>query len=63
LISGHGFRQRYGRQVGVELSAGKLETSFGSPSDFLHGYCTLTEETEVIYKVNRPLGIERRSVA
>jgi dTDP-4-dehydrorhamnose 3,5-epimerase len=40
----------YGRYVGAEISA-KNWTQIWVPAGFLHAYCTLTEETEVIYKV------------
>jgi dTDP-4-dehydrorhamnose 3,5-epimerase len=40
----------FGRWVGATLSAENW-TQIWVPTGFLHGYCTLTEETEVIYKV------------
>ena len=40
----------FGRHVGAELSA-KNWMQIWIPVGFLHGYCTLTEETEVVYKV------------
>jgi dTDP-4-dehydrorhamnose 3,5-epimerase len=40
----------FGRYVGVEVSAENW-TQVWIPVGFLHAYCTLTEETEVIYKV------------
>ena len=40
----------YGRHVGAELSAENWRQLW-CPVGFLHGYCTLTEDTEVIYKV------------
>ena len=40
----------YGKYVGAEISAGNW-TQIWVPVGFLHGYCTLTAETEVIYKV------------
>ena len=43
----------YGQHVGAELSAGNW-AQIWVPPGFLHGYCTLTDETEVIYKVTAP---------
>lgn len=43
----------YGQYVGAELSAENW-TQIWVPAGFLHGYCTLTEEAEVIYKVTAP---------
>ena len=43
----------FGRYVGAELSADNW-TQIWVPVGFLHAYCTLTEETEVIYKVTAP---------
>jgi dTDP-4-dehydrorhamnose 3,5-epimerase len=40
----------YGKHVGVEISASNW-TQIWVPVGFLHAYCTLTAETEVIYKV------------
>jgi dTDP-4-dehydrorhamnose 3,5-epimerase len=40
----------FGTYVGVELSAENWRQIWVPPG-FLHGYCTLTMETEVIYKV------------
>jgi dTDP-4-dehydrorhamnose 3,5-epimerase len=40
----------FGKYVGVEISA-ESWTQIWIPIGFLHAYCTLTEETEVIYKV------------
>jgi len=43
----------YGQCVGAELSAENW-SQLWVPTGFLHGYCTLTDETEVIYKVTAP---------
>jgi dTDP-4-dehydrorhamnose 3,5-epimerase len=43
----------YGQWAGAELSADNW-SQLWCPVGFLHGYCTLTEETEVIYKVTGP---------
>jgi dTDP-4-dehydrorhamnose 3,5-epimerase len=40
----------YGKYVGAEISAENW-TQIWVPVGFLHAYCALTEETEVIYKV------------
>lgn len=40
----------FGQYVGAEISAENW-TQIWVPVGFLHGYCTLTEDTEVIYKV------------
>jgi dTDP-4-dehydrorhamnose 3,5-epimerase len=40
----------YGQYVGAEISAENW-IQIWVPVGFLHAYCTLTEETEVIYKV------------
>jgi len=41
----------YGRHVGAELSATNW-AQLWIPGGFLHGYCTLAADTEVIYKVD-----------
>jgi dTDP-4-dehydrorhamnose 3,5-epimerase len=43
----------FGKWVGAEISAENW-TQIWVPAGFLHAYCTLTEETEVIYKVTAP---------
>ena len=43
----------YGRHVGAVISAENWQ-QFWVPVGFLHGYCTLEPDTEVIYKVTAP---------
>ena len=43
----------FGKFVAAELSAENWQQIW-VPAGFLHGYCTLTEVTEVIYKVSGP---------
>jgi len=43
----------YGRHAAVELSAEAWDQIY-VPAGFAHGYCTLTEDTEVLYKVTAP---------
>jgi dTDP-4-dehydrorhamnose 3,5-epimerase len=40
----------YGRHVGVELSADNWRQLWAPPG-FLHGFCTLTDDVEFLYKV------------
>jgi len=47
----------YGRHAGTVLSAENW-CQLWVPTGFLHGYCTLTEETEVIYKVTAPWDLQ-----
>ncbi len=43
----------FGRHVAVELDADSWQQLF-IPAGFAHGYCTLTTDCEVFYKVDRP---------
>lgn len=43
----------YGQYVGVELSADNWRQLL-VPAGFAHGYCALTENCEVLYKVDAP---------
>jgi dTDP-4-dehydrorhamnose 3,5-epimerase len=43
----------YGRHVGAVLSTENW-SQLWVPTGFLHGYCTLTDDTEVLYKVTAP---------
>jgi dTDP-4-dehydrorhamnose 3,5-epimerase len=43
----------YGRHVAIELSEANWSQLF-VPVGFAHGFCTLTENVEVIYKVSSP---------
>jgi dTDP-4-dehydrorhamnose 3,5-epimerase len=43
----------YGRHVCAELSAGNWRQLWAPPG-FLHGFCTLTDEVEFLYKVTAP---------
>jgi dTDP-4-dehydrorhamnose 3,5-epimerase len=43
----------FGQCAGAELSADNW-SQLWCPVGFLHGYCTLTDDTEVIYKVTAP---------
>lgn len=47
----------FGRWVGAEISAENWKQIF-VPVGFAHGFCTLTPDTEVIYKVTAPYAPE-----
>ena len=47
----------FGRWVGVTLSAGEWNQLF-IPKGFAHGFVTLEDETEVVYKVSAPYAPE-----
>jgi dTDP-4-dehydrorhamnose 3,5-epimerase len=47
----------FGHHVAIELSADNWRQIF-VPTGFAHGFCTLTEECEVLYKVTAPYAPE-----
>ena len=44
----------YGQQAGAVSGARRIGSQLWVRAGLLHGYCTLTEDTEVIYKVTAP---------
>lgn len=47
----------FGKWAAIELSA-KNALQLWIPDGFLHGFCTLTDDCEVLYKVTRPFALE-----
>jgi dTDP-4-dehydrorhamnose 3,5-epimerase len=47
----------YGRWLGFELSERNFDMLF-IPRGFAHGFCTLEEGTEIVYKVDNPYSRE-----
>ena len=50
-------RPTYGRHVAVELAADDWRMLY-IPGGFAHGFCTLTEDTEIAYKLSAPYSPE-----
>lgn len=50
----------HGRHVAVELTADSLAQVY-VPAGFAHGFCTLTDDTEVVYKVSAPWSVEHEN--